>query len=138
MTHPSLDDVRSAVEAGKKHIGTPDFMYPLVALGESYLEVEGLPEEKVIPANSDWVSEPYKSGFNSALSLCRLAYLKQAKRVEDAEAREKWFDSLVEYKIKGKFSSLRAYIEHLEKHLSQVKPVTEEMIRKIVNPKRKE
>ena len=127
MTHPSLDDVRSAVEAGKKHIGTPDFMYPLVALGESYLEVEGLPEEKVIPANSDWVSEPYKSGFNSALSLCRLAYLKQAKRVEELEGfvykelpkppfnpGETW---------KQVCDTLCDVVDEKEKQLSQEKPI---------------
>lgn len=37
-----------------------------------------------------------------------------------SKAREKWFDDLVEYKVKGKFPNLKAYVEHLEQKIEKL------------------
>jgi hypothetical protein len=96
MTNPSLDEVRSAKDILQKEYDSPMFAerYTMIkeALGiainlaQSYLEVSGeLPEEynketKMFPLKAEFCD--YEQGWNEALSLCRLAYLKQAKRVE--------------------------------------------------------
>ena len=89
MTHPSLDDVREAVQVLRMCIIPlePDnkSVRALIALAESYLEVSGeLPEDKTCgDKNIEACIECSfceVRAFNSALSLCRLAYLKQAKK----------------------------------------------------------
>lgn len=94
MTNPSLDDVRSAVEDFKNYIGgTGKTMHDLA---KSYLDASGeLPEERrgkdiggiFIPSTLD-------EQFNICLSLCRLAYLKQAKRVEEVERISKSWEKM--------------------------------------------
>jgi hypothetical protein len=101
MTNPSLDDVRSAIAIVNKTkvrlpLSTPtlvpfmEALEILIALGESYLEVSGdLPKEMKEKTISLYRADDpsYEEGveWNECLSLCRLAYLKQAKRVEELE-----------------------------------------------------
>jgi hypothetical protein len=92
MTNPSLDDVRSAIkcyeecpaDGVKVSLKNLEVFYNLA---QSYLDASGeLPEERKIDfshrLDRGGKVVSYDKGFNSALSLCRLAYLKQAKRVE--------------------------------------------------------
>ena len=93
MTHPSLDDVRSAVNDIPAGANIPvkycNAVNTLIDLAQSYIEVSGeLPMEKecvihgrAINESCEHCAEP--EYFNTCLVLCRLAYLKQAKRVEE-------------------------------------------------------
>ena len=89
MTIPSDEEIREAVEDFKGYVfGTGKIV---LDLAEAYLSVKGMPEEKdrakSIPGdfNNKTCHDYYESGFNEALHLCKLSFLKQCQECKEGK-----------------------------------------------------